>query len=570
MWRSIRNRSEQLSAWLVAQSPVRVLAFFVVSQWLVVAGLAAQVRHKGWIFYMGGDQLSYYTTGWLLGHGHFPPAGVGYLLPALEAPLALSRGPNLVQALPFIIVVNVAILLPIALFALYGIATRIGGRLFGYWTLSLWILVPLLGIPFANAGYHQKYTELTLPQALGLTALADFPTLVATLVSVYFCAKILFDARPRLLDAVAAGAAGGAAVAFKPSASLFLFGPALAFLFGRRFRYVTPFIAGIAPSAIALSLWKLRGFGHIPLVGAYRSIKLAAGPAMTPLVGVNLHRYVNLDWSHFGNNLDLLREHFWSGRLLQWLAVAGAIGLAIRSSRAFFLIVGWFALVLVIRWTRPNASIEDASLLRLMIPTYPAFVLMLAAIPLLFPRVARRLRSESGGLPSPRANVRRGLVALTVVVTAVAPLAAIAVASPVHGPTPLAGFQQTALIPTNIGIGLRARTTATNLDVGLRAGTIGTKVSLSWTATHAIGGPVFYKVFRGPPAAADEFRCNGDTAQRCNYQGVEIGVVSRAAFVDYAPIGTWAYRVGVGANWLNDPSAGDIYVLSKHVLVTTG
>lgn len=556
VWRGVRNRSAELSSWLVAQSPVRVLAVFIVAQWLVVAGLAAQVRHKGWIFYMGGDQLWYYTSGWLLGHGHMPRPGVGYLLPGLEAPLALLRGPNLLQALPLIVVVNVAVLLPIAILTLYGIATRIGGRLFGYWTLALWILVPLLGIPFANAGYHQKYTELTLPQALGLTALADFPTLVATLISVYCCAKILFDSKPQLLDGIAAGAAGGAAIGLKPSAALFLLGPALALLFARRYVHATAFVAGIAPAVITLTAWKWRGDGYLPISNAYRSVRLATGAASTPVLGLNLHRYLNVDWSHFGTNLDLLREHFWSGRLLQWLAVAGAVGLALRSSRAFLLIVGWFASYLVIRWTRPDASIEDASLLRLMIPSYPAFVLMLASIPLLLPHVARRLRSEEGGLRHPPPRVRLGLVLVFLGVTTAIPLAAIAVASPVKGPTPIAGFAQGPLIPTAI-------------DLGLRSHTAGLRVSLLWTAQHPIAGPVFYKIYRGPVEGA--FVCTVDTtAQRCDYQGTVIAAVSKAAFVDRPPKGTWAYRVGVGANWLDDPAAGDAYLLSAPVVVTVG
>ena len=60
---------------------------------------------------------------------------------------------------------------------------RIGGRLFGYWAAGLWILVPLIGIKYADAGYHQRYTELLLPQSLGLTAMSDFPSMVVSAVS---------------------------------------------------------------------------------------------------------------------------------------------------------------------------------------------------------------------------------------------------------------------------------------------------------------------------------------------------------------------------------------------------
>ena len=50
----------------------------------------------------------------------------------------------------------------------------------------LWIVVPLIGIKYTDLGYHQRYTELTLPQSFGLTAMADFPSMVAVLVAVYF------------------------------------------------------------------------------------------------------------------------------------------------------------------------------------------------------------------------------------------------------------------------------------------------------------------------------------------------------------------------------------------------
>jgi hypothetical protein len=40
------------------------------------------------------------------------------------------------------------------------------------------------------------------------------------------------------------------------------------------------------------------------------------------------------------------------------------------------------------------------------------------------------------------------------------------------------------------------------------------------------------------------------------------------SFVDRPGPGHWTYRVGVAANWLNDPTLGDIYVVSQPVSVT--
>src|SRR5207248_3230572 len=81
---------------------------------------------------------------------------------------------------------KVLVLMPIAFFCAYGIGERIGGRLFGYWTAALWIVVPLIGIKYADAGYHQRYTELLLPQSYGLSVMSDFPAMVVLAAAAYF------------------------------------------------------------------------------------------------------------------------------------------------------------------------------------------------------------------------------------------------------------------------------------------------------------------------------------------------------------------------------------------------
>src|SRR5205085_6047745 len=215
-----RNAVTRGARFVEALPASRVIAAFIAVEWLAVLATGLVVRHAGWIYYQGGDQLWYYTLGWALGHGHLTQTPVGYGWSFLLAPIALVAGPNLVSAFPAIILLNVLVLMPAAMLALYGIASRIGGRLFGYWALALWILVPLLGIKYTDAGYHQRYTELTLPQGFGLTGQADFPMMVASVVAVYFCMRVLFDERPQLFHALAGGLTGGAAVAIKPSAGL--------------------------------------------------------------------------------------------------------------------------------------------------------------------------------------------------------------------------------------------------------------------------------------------------------------------------------------------------------------
>ena len=47
-----------------------------------------------------------------------------------------------------------------------------------------------------------------------------------------------------------------------------------------------------------------------------------------------------------------------------------------------------------------------------------------------------------------------------------------------------------------------------------------------------------------------------------------LGTTTGSSFVDRPGHGTWTYRVGVAANWLDDPSLGDVYVVSTPVSVT--
>jgi hypothetical protein len=535
-----------------------VLGGLVVIEWACVLALARTVRHAGWIYYQGGDQLWYYSLGWLLGHGQLGQTPVGYGWPVVLAPIARIAGPNLVAALPAIILLNVLVLLPAAMLALYGIAARIGGRLFGYWAVALWIAVPFIGIAYTNVGYHQRFTELLLPQALGLTALADFPTMVAALVSLYFCAKIVLADNPLPLDGLAAGVAAGAAIAIKPSTSLFLAGPALAFVYRRRFHGMAMFLAGIAPEVIALEVWKQRGLGHVPILNGMHLHPVRAGvAAVAPIMGVDIGHYINkLNWSHLGNNLDLLREHFWSGRVLQWLVIAGLVGMGRRSRSALLLISGSLAAFLIVKGSYASASVEDGSVFRIMMPAFPAFILSLACVPLLLPHGPRMLDAWRPAFAEPSARVRRSLVIGVVVLCALLPLGAFAAANTGKGAVDAGPIVVgTMPVPTNVDLGLTAR-----ISDG--------RVVLHWHTTQSLGGPAFYRIWRGPATQGDGFACSpAPGARLCFVSLPEIGVARSGSYVDRPGKGRWVYRVAVAANWLDDPHYGDIYLVGAAVRV---
>ena len=222
----------RLRAFFEDVRPAKLLVPAIAIQWLTTLGLALTVRHNGWLYYQGGDQLWYYVWSWLLVHGHIPTAFIGNGWPAILAPIAALGGPTLVPALPGIVLLNVLVLAPVALLCVYGIAKRIGGPLFAYWAVLLWVTVPFIGIKFTDYLYHQRFTELTLPQGFGLTALADYPSMVAVLVAVYFGLRVI--ERPDTVEAIAAGLAAGIAVTIKPGSAPFVAGLVLGVLYRRR------------------------------------------------------------------------------------------------------------------------------------------------------------------------------------------------------------------------------------------------------------------------------------------------------------------------------------------------
>ena len=116
---------------------------------------------------------------------------------------------------------------------------RIAGRLFGYFAALLWIALPYFGILFVEPGYHQKYTELTIPQLLGLTSVPDFPARSRSWSPrSSACGR---SNRPSWQPAAAAGFAAGWSIAIKPSNAIFLVAPALLLLVERR-RALSPFV----------------------------------------------------------------------------------------------------------------------------------------------------------------------------------------------------------------------------------------------------------------------------------------------------------------------------------------
>ena len=535
--------------WLSAFLGIRtayVLGAFLVIQWIAVLLLAVTVRHNGWLYYAGGDQIWHYSGAYLLGHGELPPSFVGYGWSILLLPIAPFAGPSLVSALPAIVLFNTLVLLPVALLSIYGIAARIAGRLFGYWAVALWIAIPYLGILFVEPGYHQKYTELTLPQLLGLTSVPDFPSVVALLVGAYFTLRAL-DSRSWHAP-VAAGLAVGYSIAIKPSNSIFLVAPLLTLLVFR-WRALLPFAAALAPALLTLAVWKYRGLGEIAAAPA-EPMRLAGG-------GDLLRRIHNDDlntWAHLSQVLDALREHFWVARVMVWLPLAGLVALAIRSRRGLTLVGSWFATYIILKGTYLPASVEDASFWRILMPAFPAYVLLTASIVLLVPRV--RARPDGGAVPIAGRRLTLAF-AVALVVFAAAPLAVIAATPQLHDKGTKAVRFADSLVPVSGSVAPQAMVN-------------GDAVNLSWQPRGSGRTHVFYRILRAPKTAGGDVTCGGrrNASDDCQLYMEQVGTTAATSFADRPGPGTWSYRIGVSANWLNDFALGDVYFVSRPVTVT--
>ncbi|MFL5946116.1 MAG: glycosyltransferase family 39 protein [Gaiellaceae bacterium] len=528
--------------WNVAAGvrPAYVLGALVGVQWIAVLALALKVRHNGWVYYAGGDQLWHYSGAYLFAHGDLPRALVGYGWSILLAPVAVFAGPSLASALPALVLFNTVVLLPIALLCMYGIGAQIAGRMFGYLAAALWIAVPYLGIVFVQPGYHQKYTELTLPQTLGLSSVPDFPSTVGLIVAAYLVLRAVENGAWQ--PAVGAGLAAGYAIAIKPSNAIFLFAPGLLILV-TRWRTALPFVAGLAPALLTLALWKYRGLGELAAAPA-EPTRLAAGGFLE-----RVHHPELNSWEHLHQVTLGFREHFWTARVIEWIPLAGLTALLLRSLRGFLLVGTWFVAYLLVKGTYVLASLDDASFFRLLMPAFPAYVLLCASVVLLVPGVRARATATRPLLSQRKLTYAVGAAA---VVFAVLPLGVVAATQPLH---------DSGAKAVQLGISLLPVSPSFTPHVSAH----GDAIRVTWPPQSSVGGKVFYRILRG---RGEDIACGGrlnNAAEDCRLYADEIGATRETMFVDHPGPGNWTYHVGISTNWLNDATLGDVYVLSKPV-----
>jgi hypothetical protein len=520
--------------------PLWIVAALAPVQWLIALLVALRAPHNGWYFYSGGDATAYWAHEWALSHGHLGSTVLGYGVPVFLAWVPKLFGPTqLTGAIP-IVFLQVLVLGTVALASVYGIAARLAGRVFAAWAAALWVLAPVLAIPLWRPDYHERYTGLFLPQALGIVNLGDFPSMVVVLAGSYFVFRTLDTGSGN--DAVLAGLLLGLAIGIKPANALLLPAPVLAFALARRWRQIPTYAVALLPALITLAIWKVRGLGHLPLLSA-PEVRQAVGASIPVLPRVG--HYLQFSASHFGDNMAQIREFFWSRLLLEFLGAAGAVAALRKAPAKAVYLIAWFAAIVVVKGGAPVAEVKQTSFFRVTMPGFPAYLLLAACVVLLVPRWGRTLRRPRSEDTFPQ---RTRALTIAVVVLAALPLAAVAAARP--APPELLARNDLSAVESPISHSLAISTE--RIPDGVR---------LRWTGPDTNGAKVFYIVYRTDSGNGCVYQ-PGRTSEVCLLQMGSLGHTA-IRFLDDTPTpGRYTYRVAISVSWTKEYTNGDVILLS--------
>ena len=349
---------------------------------------------------------------------------------------------------------------------------------------------------------------------------------------------------PRLSQGLLAGLVGGWAIALKPANALFLVAAAVAYLLAWRWRQALAFAVALAPALITLALWKQRGLGQLPVFSLGETHEALGSGGVA--IQASIDRYTHIDWGIWKQNMSTCASSSTapgscSGRRsrARSRSAGGRSGRAASSSR------GSLAYVIV-KGSSPVSSIETGSFWRLVMPAWPAYLILLAAVPLLVPTFQRRLGSR---LDPPRPTPAR-----TWVVVVAAVVLAACLSSPSPPPASSAGRSRRSSTAVCSRRWTAPTCRPTRSGRATACGSAGTTRRLPPRLLRRLPHPagagrglrahrrrqLQHHLHRGDPHEREEL------ARPLAGPGV-------------------TYRVGVGANYLDDPTQGDVFVLSPPV-----
>jgi len=367
----------------------------VCLQWVVTGCIALFADHAGSMYGDRAAAEAVVAAADRVVDGTVPATpGPGY--PLLLAPL-VALTDSVTSVASVVTTVNVVALTPLAAACLVEIARRAAGPVYAVVATVVWSLAPVAAIPLFVPKYHDTYVHDVLPALYGLTVQPEFAAMALSVVAAALAMRaVAGSARAGLL----AGVLAGTATAVSPPAVGIAVGIVLALGAARRWRSLLEAALGVVTALLPTLLWRSR----------------APGIATVTLGDPS--------WTTFQATMAQIREYFWSNRLLQWLPVAGAIG-ALRLARPLSgLLAGWLgAAVLTIVATTPG--LEGGRMFIALIPAWPAYALLVAAIPALVPTLVARLRPRL----TPRTDggdIGVRTVIATVILLAALPLAIVA------------------------------------------------------------------------------------------------------------------------------------------------
>jgi hypothetical protein len=506
--------------------PWSVLGPLVLAQWLVVGLVAHRAQHNGWLFFHDRTAGWNYTSAWILGGGHIPLPFTGYGLPFLVAPVTWLMGANSLAALHVILPVQVLLLLPLGALGAYVLGARSAGRLVGYFSALIWTLGPLASLHYFPG---TRWVDQVLPAVLGLTQMPYLPSMLGVLLAGVLVLRALDSGR--LVDAAAAGVAAGSAVVFAPTNIVFLAAPLVAFAAARRMRELGAFAAALAPCLLTYLLWRQRGLGHI---GTLSQALLLPGTTHATLQDNLRLQFI------------VLQTASWSPRVLEWIAVAGFVGLLKQAPVKSLFFGTWIAGYVVLVGQYPPLSGDGLALWHLWMPAFPAFCVLMASLPLLWPRADRRLAAP---FPyRPRWVVPLAVPALLAVIV---PLAAVAALPVLHNPHVAAEVKATEeYVPLDRGPHETAR-----VEPG--------RVTLTWNSVRAPAA-VTYTVYRSPGSVHCSDRRG---ATRCVLDMTRLATTQSTTFSDRPPKGVYTYRVALTANDAKNKLPGSTILIGRPVTV---
>ena len=277
----------------------------------------------------------------------------------IVAALVASWAGTAAAASTWQLLLNQAVLLPLAVLAVYDVGRRLGGPWLGVWFGIVLLLVPLVGWAYALPAYRDTFRDRVLVEAVGGAADGRFAAGALSAVAAALLLRAL-EQRGMLLP-LAAGIAAGLALVVEPAACLFVVGAALGCAVARRLD-----VLAVVAAPVVLG-------GVIALVARDAGIGL------------------DVSWSALSGNMAGLREYTWSNRVLQWLPVAGTIGLARRSWSAAALFGGWVGAFVVAEAASGDRPVQSGAFFLAFLPALPALAVLVAAIPLLVPGLPARL-----------------------------------------------------------------------------------------------------------------------------------------------------------------------------------